>query len=455
MPFGIYNKATISPEVLAMKHPSLLRSVCGLAIPVALQSMLQSSFSIIDQIMLGQLGSVSIAAVGLAGKLTMMLNFLLSAVGAVAGILISQYLGSRNDPLVRRSFQVNLYMAMIVAGLFTALGLGLPNFIMGLYSQDTATVREAGIYLRIVSLSFFPLAVTTLLAAWFRCKEQARLCLYATIFAAVCNTLLNWVLIFGHWGLPALGSVGAAWATVISQWINMLVMLLLSVRIPLPCKTRTAGFNWRQYAAIALPMVVCEFAWCLGENVYGAIYGHLGTDPCAAMTLLNPIQGMMTGALCGLSQAAGVLVGKQLGAGQEQNAYTISKKLIGYGYVAALVLSLLLIALRGLYVEIYQVSSQVKVMTQCIILAYAVIAPIKVQNMIVSGGILRSGGKTDYVMWIDLTGTWLFGVPLGLLSAFVWQLPVYWVYFILSLEELVRYGISLVIFRRRHWMRQL
>ena len=90
-----------------------------------------------------------------------------------------------------------------------------------------------------------------------------------------------------------------------------------------------------------------------------------------------------------------------------------------------------------------------------ILLAYAVVAPFKVQNMILGGGILRSGGKTGYVMYIDLIGTWIFGVPLGLLAAYGLKLPVYWVYFLLSLEECVRYAISLAVFRKKGWMRRI
>lgn len=118
-------------------------------------------------------------------------------------------------------------------------------------------------------------------------------------------------------------------------------------------------------------------------------------------------------------------------------------------------LSLAIIAASGLYVEIYRVEPSVKTLTRQILLAYALIAPFKVQNMIVSGGILRSGGKTTYVMVIDLIGTWIFGVPLGWIAAFVLCLPIPYVYFILSLEECVRFGISLVVLRKKKWMQSL
>ena len=435
---------------------TFLGSVCRLAIPVALQAMLQSSFSIIDQIMLGQLGSVSIAAVGLAGKFTMILNVLLSSVGAVAGIMIAQYLGQKSPGQVRSSFRVNLGICSVVAVVFTLLCLLLPRPIMGLYTTDSSTQATAAAYLRIVSLSFPPLALATLLSAWYRCMERAQLPLYASIAAAVCNTVLNYILIFGRIGAPSLGADGAAWATAVSQWVNALIMLTL-LRAPQLRQRSGAGqrFQWPQYAAMLLPMLICELAWSLGENVYAGIYGHLGTDPCAAMTLLNPIQGMMTGALCGLSQAAGVIIGKRLGSQEADAAYQESKTLLRYGFIAAIVLSVLIVLLRPLYVQIYQVPDAVKTATMQIMLAYAVVAPFKVQNMILGGGILRSGGKTAYVMAVDLIGTWIFGVPLGYLSAFVLGLPIAWVYFILSLEEVVRYGISLVIFRRKAWMRQL
>ena len=107
------------------------------------------------------------------------------------------------------------------------------------------------------------------------------------------------------------------------------------------------------------------------------------------------------------------------------------------------------------YVGIYQVDNAVKTMTMQILFAYAIVVPFKVLNMILGGGIIRSGGRTKYVMFIDMVGTWCFGVPLGLLSAFVWKLSIPYVYFLLSLEECIRFGISLIVFRRRKWMNQL
>lgn len=441
-----------------MKRTAFFRSVCALAIPVALQSLLQSSFSVVDQVMLGQLGEVTIAGVGFAGKFSSIFSVVASAVGAVAGIMISQYLGQRNRAEVRRSFYGNLYISVALGLVFTLLCLLLPEPIMGLYTRDGATRAEAAGYLRILSATFLPMAGATMLSTLLRCMEKARLPLYATIVSALLNTALNAVLIFDLLGFAPMGAKGAAIATAISQLVNFLLMLLLLLRCDhvLRGTQRAQGhFNWKQYGAMLLPLLICEVFWSLGENVYAAIYGHMSTEASAAMNLVNPVQGIMIGALCGLSQAAGVIIGRLLGEKKFDEAYHASKKLLLYGLCGALLLSCAVVAVSPLYVRIYEVEGSVRRMARQIMLAYAIVAPFKVLNMILGGGILRSGGRTGCVMAIDLLGTWVFGVPIGLLTAFALQLPVAWVYFFLSLEEAVRFAISLVVFHRKKWMLSL
>lgn len=444
-----------------MKQASFFITVCRLAIPVALQSMLQASFGIVDQIMIGQLGSVSVAGVGLAGKFSGIVSVVIAAIGCVAGIMISQYLGQKNNAQVSRSFWTNLLLGCAIAGLFTGLCVLFPEPVMGLYTKDPATRQTAANYLAIAAGTFLPMTGATLLSTLLRCMEKARLPLYASMVSAAMNTGLNYLLIFGKWGFPAMGAEGAAIATVIAQCANFLLMLLMLPRQDSPLARpsgsikMTARLDWKQYGAMLLPILVCEVVWSLGENVYAAIYGHMGTASSAAMTLINPVQGLMTGALCGLSQAASVIIGKKLGNREYEPSYRASKTLILYGAVGAAVLSGVILLTRSAYVEIYQVEPSVQQLTSQILLAYALVAPFKVLNMILGGGILRSGGKTNYVMVIDMIGTWGFGVPLGLLAAFAFKLSIPYVYFLLSLEECIRFGISLLVFRRRKWMQSL
>lgn len=438
------------------KGQPFFRTVCALAIPVALQSMLQASFGVVDQVMIGQLGGVEVAAVGLAGKFTGIFNVVVSAVGAVAGIMISQYMGQRNTAETRRSMVLNLWICLILAMLFMFAGIAIPKQIMGLYIKDRVTVEAAGRYLAIVSGTFLPTAGITILSTHLRCMEKASLPLYAGIASAAVNTGLNWILIFGKLGTPALGVIGAALATLISQLVYFVVILVMYLKNREKMETSATGpFAWKQYLSILLPLLVCEFMWVLGENVYAGIYGHLGTDSSAAMTLTNPVQSLAIGALCGLSQAAAILIGKHLGNGDKEMAYQDAKKLLFYGLVGSVFLSVVIFFASSYYVRIFKVESGIRELTVQILRAYALVLPFKVLNMIIGGGILRSGGKTTYVMVIDIVGTWLFGVPLGLVSAFVLHWPIPMVYFTLSLEECIRFAVSLVVFERRGWMNQL
>ena len=437
------------------------KTVARIALPVTMQSLLQSSFSVIDQLMIGRLGSMAIAGVGLGGKFASLYFVLLGAVAATAGIMISQYIGQKEEREMSRSFFAHMMLAAGIAVFFTGLCLFFPENIMGIYTKDEETKRIAADYLRILSGSYLPMAVAGIAAVLLRCKEAAVLPLYASLVGAFLNTGFNYLLIFGKAGFPQMGAEGAAAATVIAQWGVCGLTLWFLFGYKKKNKFHMV-FLWRfdekkrkLFWGILLPVILCEFFWSLGENVYTAIYGNMGTDACAAMTLTVPVQTLLVGALGGLAQAAGIMVGKALGSREYERACQESKKLMVYGFIGSILLSAGLLAVRGFYVEIYNAGVEAKRMAYEILLVFALVAPVKVENMILGGGIIRSGGKTKYVMYIDLAGTWIFGVPLGLLGAFVWKLPVAYVYFLLSMEECVRLGISLLVFWKKSWMESL
>lgn len=445
-----------------MKKESFLASVVGIAVPVGLQSMLQSSFSMIDQLMVGQLGSTAVSAVEVAGRPAFIYSVILGAAATIAGIMISQYLGMEDRNMADRSLSVNLTAAAALALLFTVLCALFPEQIVGLYIEDDPAILVAGRnYLLCILWTYLPMGISSILAVMVRCLGRAVWPLAAGIASAVVNTVLNYGLIFGHFGLPALGVTGAAAASVISQFVNMLLMLVIFYLVRLrgqkdfrfSLSLGTGGY--RQYLMMMLPILIAELLWSLGQNVNTFIYGHLEKGDLAAMSMTGPIQGLFIGALSGVSQAAGILIGKRLGANEYEEAYWESKKLIGYGLAGSLLLSALLICLRRTYVPLYNVEPGVRETAARLLLAFALLAPVKVTNMILGGEVVRSGGKTAYIMAIDIAGTWLIGVPLGLTTAFLFHLPVEWVYFLLSQEELVRLAMTLMVFRRRGWMNRL
>lgn len=436
------------------------KELLQIAVPVTLQCVMQSSFSVADQIMTGKLGSISIAGIGLGGKFASVYSVVIAAVASVAGIMIAQYIGKKDQREAVSSFYTNLAVSLILVAVFTSLSMGMPYQILGLYTNDEAAVQGGVEYLRIYALSFLPVAVTSIFSAYLRCVEAAKVPLYAGIFAGIANTVLNYILIFGKAGFPAMGVKGAAWASVIAQLSGCILTVIFFFILhrknawKMPFEIRTDKVHIKQYLVILMPLLVCEFFWSLGENVYASIYGHVGTKALAAITSTNPLQALVMGALSGVSQAAGVMIGKRLGADDTRNAYQDSKRLMYTGLACSVLLSVLVIAVNKYYVLIFHVEDDVRLMTRYVLVAYALVAPVKVQNMIL-GGILRSGGKTTFVMFIDMIGTWLFGVPLGLSAAFVFHLPIAAVYFVLSMEECIRVIISLVIFRKKKWMQAL
>ena len=170
-----------------------------------------------------------------------------------------------------------------------------------------------------------------------------------------------------------------------------------------------------------MPILVSEFLWSLGQNVESAVYGHLGISNLAAYTLTCPIQGLIVGALSGLSAAAGVMIGKRLGGKEYDEAYEESKKIMYAGLIGSLVVSALLILLAGEYTGLYRVDYSVKELGKILLIIFALYAPVKVENMILGGGIIRSGGNTKIIMAIDIVGTWCIGIPLCLLAAYIFK----------------------------------
>ena len=430
----------------------------AIALPITIQSFLQAILSLIDQIMIGGLGSASIAGVGLATKFISLITVTISAIVTVAGIMIAQYKGNKNEKGVSDSFFSNLYFALAVAIIGVVLSVAIPERIMGLYSKDTATISEAAIYLRIMAIGFIPQAITLIIAAILRNIDAAKNAMIASAVSVVSNTLLNYLLIYGVGIFPKMDVAGAAAATSISRIIEMLIIFVMLTKAKQKSDLKlkvTFSFDksfLKKIGIVLAPILLCEFLWSLGENVYAMIYGHIGTEACAAMTLTYPIQTIVIGALSGVAAAAGILIGNALGGSEEDIAYEKSKEFMKVTVMISIVIGILVVLVAKYYVKLFNVSEATREVTVHILYAYALLFLAKVMNMVLGGGILRSGGQTKYTMIVDLIGTWLIGVPVGYIAAYVLNLPIVWVYFILSLEEYVRLLLEIRIFKSKRWM---
>ena len=442
-------------RLAVMRNTFFMKSM-RIAVPLAFQAMLQSSFSIIDEIMVGRLGENAIAAIEVGGKPGFVFTCVSGAIATVAGIQVSQYMGKEDDEKVDLAMSVNLSVMLLIALVTSAACFFIPSILAGIFTKDIDVINAAKGYIRIISIVYPLSGIATILAVQIRCKGYAQYPLYVSAASAMINTGLNYLLIFGKLGMPSLGIYGAGIASASSQAVSLIFMIMVHHKVcRLSFNLKMNPAECRQYAVILMPVVVNEFLWSVGQNVNTFIYGHMGTKELAGMSLTAPVQGLFIGALSGLSQAAGILIGKGLGECEYEKAYEESKRLCLYGFIGSVVLSFILILSRGLYAELYNVEEEVKNIGKGLLAAFAILAPVKVANMILGGGVIRSGGKTKYVMIIDILGTWLIGVPLGIITGLVLRFPIVWVYFILSQEELVRLVISVFIFRSRKWMQTI
>ena len=442
-----------------MKEKKFISDVAAIAVPASLQTLLQISvLSLTDQVMIGQLGSVSIAAVGLANKFSSNHSLLIASIGSAAGIMVAQYIGSGERQKVSRSFSINMLAAFLLSFIFCACAFLFPSQIAGIYTPDAATQAEGAAYLHIMAWNYIPVAVIAILSTMFRCMNRSKLALYISILSTALNITLDYLLIFGVGVFPRLGSRGAALATVFSQWIACVIGIVLYIVINRKNGFRVSpdlnvGINGlKRYLSILFPLMISTFSWLIADNVYAIIYGNMGTQTYASVTLLVPIQLITVSLTTGVASSAGILIAKKIGDKKFDEAYMESKKLLLYGLILTVAIALFMLLIQFPYVQLFNVEEDVKTVAKHLITIFAITTPFRMLNMILGGNIIRSGGRTKYIMYIDMIGSWLIGVPLAFLSARLLNWPIEAVNLIVSLDEIVRLIITLVVFKRKTWM---
>lgn len=441
-----------------LKKDSYLRPMLAIAIPVSVQSLFQASLSIIDQVMVGQLGENAIAAVGLGSRFPNIFIITLNAIGASTSIMISQFWGKKDKENIGRSFGGNLFVGLAITLIFSIISLVLPTQVLGCYTNDSKVIELGSEYLKIVAIGYIPILIITMYSSILRSTEHVKLPMFAGIFGIVMNTLLNYILIFGKFGVPEMGLQGTAYATTITRILEGLILLFYVYLNKYPGAFKLKEiFNlsikfFKKIMVITTPILINEFFWAVGETMYSIVYGRIGTTEVAAMTLTFPIQSLSIGLFSGVSVAAGIMIGNKLGRDENDEAFKFSKRFVQLGIAGSVIFGILLIIFSKLYVVIFNIPEDLKECTIKLLIIFALILWIKVSNMIIGGAVLRSGGQTKYTLYLDFLGTWGIGVPMGFISAFILKLPIEWVYLLLSSEELVRLIIGLKLMFSKKWM---
>ncbi|SDS51665.1 putative efflux protein, MATE family [Paenibacillaceae bacterium GAS479] len=442
-------------------NKTFYKALLQLAVPITLQSLVMSLLFMTDQVMVGQLGDIAIATVGIASKINSVVSVVLAGLAAALSIYVAQYWGKKDRKSISQLLGLALTIGLALSLLFAAVVFIKPDWLLSLFTTDKNILGDGRIYLQIVAISFIPAMLTMLYSAMLRSTGHVKLPMYISLLTVIVNVVLNYLLIFGHFGFPELGLAGSAYATLTARIIECSLIIGSVYVYKLPGGTSIKELFSiskplaNKFLITMYPLVLTELVWVLSEAVYAIIYSRMGTVEMTAMTITFPLQGLMIGMLTGISGAAAVMVGNKLGAGEAILAQQYAKRLIRFGIVVAFGLGIVIALIAPLYAKLFQVSAEANQLSIYILWVFAAFIWVKVANMIMAGSVLQSGGDSKFVFAMESSVTWLVGVPLGLLLSVVWKQPIFWVYFFLSLEEVVRFIIGWQRFRSGKWVRNL
>lgn len=444
-----------------LKDRAFLREMLTIAVPISFQQLVSASLNMIDVIMVGQLGEASIAALGLSNQVFFVFILLLFGTTSGMAIFTAQYWGKQEVEPIRKVLGMSLLTTTIIAVIFTLTATLIPEVVLGFYTNDSEVIQIGARYLRIVGLSYIPVAIATSYVAVLRSIQLIKIAVIATISALIFKTTLGYMLIFGIWIFPELGVEGAAIGTA-SGWILQVILLFVLVhtwKTPLAANPLTFfSFDLPFFGRVlrtTLPALANEFFWSLGITTYNAIYARIGTDAIAAINVNATIEELGFVVFMGLGNACAVMVGNRIGAGKREEAYQTLWRVVTLAVIAAWVVGLTVFLLRDAVVSLYNLSPSGVDSVRVLMLVMACTIWIRMLNFTTFIGGLRAGGDTRFAMFMELFSIWGVGVPSAYIGAFVLGLPVYYVYLMVALEELVKAFISVWRIRSRRWMHDL
>ena len=404
-----------------------------LALPVAIQNVLTSSFQLVDTLMVSNLGDVTLSAVGMAaqwGWLAAVLSF-----GLCSGmsVFVAQYWGVHDHKGIRRVLGMGLVTCLILSSVFLAVALAMPQGVVSLFNRDPEVIATGSRYLRIVCFSYPAVALTTILSAVLRNTERVKLPMYVSIVTTIANAFADYGLIFGKFGLPHLGVEGAAIATCISAWLGPVLIVLFSAfeKNLLMGPVRELGeFTLRQlgeFFSRALPVILNEGFWALGILVLNIIYSNEGYQYYAGMTIFRTFADLAFAFYVGLGNACVIMVGKSVGKGKIRRGVEDATRFTFLLPLAGVVIGGLTILFRYPLISIFSTGGNLSPVTLSTALWVTIFCSCEVafRNIpyVQVVGVFRSGGDTLHGMLYDLGSLWLVSIPAALLAAYVFHWP--------------------------------
>jgi putative MATE family efflux protein len=444
-----------------IKDRAFLREMFKIAVPISLQQFINAFMNLIDVVMVGQLGEASIAGVGLSNQVFFVYILLLFGLTSGMAIFTAQFWGKREIEPIHKVLGMSISSASIVGFVFTVAAAIFPRAVLGLFTNDVKVIDIGSQYLGIVGFSYIAVAIATSYISVLRSIQQIVITVIATVFAIIFKTVVGYVLIFGHFGLPALGVRGAAIGTAAGWTLELILLIILVYAQKTPLAINPLTFFtfdlsfFKRVLKTALPATANELFWSVGIATYYGIYARISTEAVAAVNVNATIEELAFVIFIGLGNACAVMVGNRIGAGKKDEAYEIVRRVVTLSVISAWAIGLMIFLVRDVVVGWYNLSPVGAYNVRMLMLVMACVLWLRMFNFSVFIGALRAGGDTLFALIMEICSIWLIGVPSAYIAAFVFNLPVYLVYLVIGLEELVKAGVSIWRFNSRKWIHDL
>ncbi|RTZ17827.1 MATE family efflux transporter [Vibrio aquaticus] len=440
-----------------------LSAIAAIAIPVTLQTILFASKGLTDMLMIGQLSEHDIAAAGVASRALFVAMILLSGISAAGSVLIAQYFGANKHHAIRRTVVLSWFISTLFALFPALLFLFAGDKVIALSTSSLPLQTLGHEYLSYTAASLLFASFSGAIAAGLRSTRQASVSTWLSGLGIVLNLVLNWLLIFGHFGLPALGLKGAAIATTISCLLEVLITIAyLRIKQHALAPTYRAiqqAFNLkhiRDFLTLAIPTTTNFLLWAAGLFTYTAIMGQTGDQGLVVLSVISPIEAFSLSFLTGIANASAVIVGNHLGSKDADKAYQQAMGFVVLAIIVTLLVALILFLLREPVLSLFgaldgdtrQLANQFY-----LILCFGIVLRSLPTTMVV--GVLRAGGDVKFCLYQDISTQWLFGIPLAALGAMFFGLSPSWVFASFFLETLFKWGACIYRFKSKRWIKFL
>ena len=446
------------------------QSVLKVAVPIMIQNGITNFVSLLDNIMIGQVGTEQMSGIAIVNQLFFV--FYLGIFGALsaAGIFSAQYYGKGDHEGVRHALRFKLYVSilLVVLGIMAFLKFGDQLILLYLHDEGGTTqsldaaLQYGREYLSVMLVGLVPFALEEAYASTLRECGETRLPMVAGIAAVFVNLGFNYLLIFGHFGFPKLGVAGAAIATVISRYVQLLIVVgwthLHTRKVPfakgLYKKLSIPGALVGRIIVKGLPLMVNEILWAAGMAVLNQCYSLRGLDAIAGLNIASTITNLFNVVFIAMGSAISIMVGQLLGAGRMEEAKDTDAKLIAFSVASCVALGAILMVLAPLFPQLYNTTDQVKVLATGFIRIGAGCMPIYA-FMHASYFTLRSGGKTLITFCFDSVFLWLVSTPAAYGLSRYTTLPILTLYLCVQLIDLIKCGIGFVLVKKGVWLNNI